>query len=294
MPNATCFLIAYVVVLLLELIRWKTVSPVWDRRLKQVLLLAATIAVFTHSVYLLDRVFIASGNNPNLALVSWHDWGVLASWALATVYGFLLVRRGDSRVGIFILPTVILLVAGAIALPPTAGMESTNTATGWRLAHSVGMIAGTVLVSLGFAMGLMYFLHASWLKGKRRLQTRVRLPSLEYLQTSGRVCLLGSAASIGFGMVAGVIMNLTRDGRVEWLDRGILFSGGLFLWLAFASFAQWHLTRKGSGRATAAMNILSFLIVAAAVLLVLSTPHGGNRQGVTPSSQGTPISGEAP
>jgi hypothetical protein len=72
-------------------------------------------------------------------------------------------------------------------------------------------------------------------------------------------------------------MNLTRDGRVEWLDRGILFSAGLFVWLVIASAIQWQLSRRGSGDATAWMNILSFLIVAAAVALVLSTPHGGNQ-----------------
>jgi hypothetical protein len=80
-------------------------------------------------------------------------------------------------------------------------------------------------------------------------------------------------------MVAGVIMNLTRDGRVEWMDRGILFSAGLFVWLTIASLTQWFLARRGSGHAIAWMNILSFCIVAVAVLLVLSTPHGGNKPG---------------
>lgn len=83
-------------------------------------------------------------------------------------------------------------------------------------------------------------------------------------------------------MVSGVIMNLTQDGRVEWLDRGILFSAGLFVWLVIASLAQWLLARRGSGHAIAWMNVLSFLIVAIAVLLVLSTPHGGNQPGVRP------------
>jgi hypothetical protein len=85
-------------------------------------------------------------------------------------------------------------------------------------------------------------------------------------------------------MVSGVIMNLTRDGRVEWLDRGILFSAGLFVWLVIASAIQWQLSRRGSGDATAWMNILSFLIVAAAIALVLSTPHGGNKM-FAPSDQ---------
>ncbi len=277
MPNATCFLIAYALVFALEIVRCRPFSAPWERWLRIGVVTLATLAIFTHSLYLLDRVFLGFSNRQTLAVISWHDWGVFASWAIAAVYGFLLLRRGDSRVGVFVLPTVLLLVACSIALPPTIAVESHNSATGWRFAHSVGMTVGTVLVSLGFAMGVMYFLHAWRLKNKRRLSSRLPLPSLEYLQTSGRVCLLGSAASIGFGMVAGVVMNLTRDGSVEWLDRGILFSGGLFLWLAFASATQWFLHRRGSGQAIALMNILSFAIVAIAVVLVLSTPHGGNR-----------------
>lgn len=279
MPNATCILIAYALVLVLEGIRWWVPAgdSARDKWLKFGVLCVSLVALLTHTLYLLDRVFVTLGPGKNFALVSWHDWTIFTSWAIALVYGFLLLRRGDSRFGAFILPTVILLVGGSLALPPVTAADSSYSVSGWRFAHSVAMMAGTVLVSIGFAMGVMYLLQASRLKSKRRLATRIPLPSLEYLQTSGRICLLGSAASIGFGMLAGVIMNLTKDGRVEWMDRGILFSGGLFVWLAIASFAQSVLTKRGIGRATASMNILSFVIVVAAIGLVLTTPHGANR-----------------
>jgi hypothetical protein len=279
MPNATCFLLAYVLVLLLEFGRWRPVSSIWDWRLKVALLLAMGVALFTHTLYLLERALIGYRAETSWTAISWHDWAVLASWALGAVYSFLLLRRGNSRIGIFVLPIVLLLTGGAIALPPEVGVHPDSAASAWRFAHGLGMAAGTVLVSLGFSMGAMYFLHSSRLKSKRPLQSRFPLPSLEYLQSSGRFCLIGSAISIGFGMVAGVIMNLTRDGRVEWMDRGILFSAGLFVWLTIASLTQWFLARRGSGHAIAWMNILSFWIVAVAVLLVLSTPHGGNKPG---------------
>jgi peptidoglycan/LPS O-acetylase OafA/YrhL len=77
-------------------------------------------------------------------------------------------------------------------------------------------------------------------------------------------------------MVSGVIMNIVKDGQVEWLDRGILFSGGLFLWLLAASIIQWQFSQRGRGQSTAAMNIVSFVVVVAALAMVLSTPHGSN------------------
>ena len=279
MPNATCILIAYALVLGGEWVRWWIPSgqTVRDRWIRIVLTLLFSLAFLTHSFYLLDRLFVAVGNGAGPGFISWHDGAIFASWLIAAVYGFLLIRRGDSRTGAFILPPV-LLVAGSLALPAVSATDRSFSVSGWRFAHSVSMVVGTVLVSIGFAMGVMYFLQSSHLKNKRRLQSRISLPSLEYLQASGRACLLGSAVSIGLGVLTGVVMNLTKDGRVEWLDRGILFSGGLFLWLAFASLAQSILTKRGSGRATAAMNILSFAIVAAAIGLVLSTQHGSNRK----------------
>lgn len=237
---------------------------------------AASVSLFTHTLYLLDRIFLATSGTTSTWAISWHDWGILSAWTLALAYVWLLIQRSENWIGIFVLPFVLMLVSVSIILSPKT-LESANSATGWRLLHGFAMMVGTMLVSLGFAMAAMYFLQAWRLKNKRASQSRFQLPSLEYLQLFGRNCLLGSAASIGFGMVSGVIMNLTRDGRVEWLDRGILFSAGLFVWLVIASAIQWQLSRRGSGDATTWMNTLSFLIVAAAVALVLSTPHGGNK-----------------
>ncbi|MFN7447171.1 MAG: hypothetical protein ACK56W_08465 [Pirellula sp.] len=277
MPNATCFLIAYSVVFVLELARWRIPSTGkigWWTRV--ILVAAASVSLFTHTLYLLDRIFLATSGTNSTWAISWHDWGILSAWTLAVAYGWLLIRRSENWIGIFVLPFVLMLVGVAIILSPKT-LGSANSATGWRLLHGIAMMGGTMLVSLGFAMATMYFLQAWRLKNKLTSRSRFQLPSLEYSQSYGRICLLGSAASIGFGMVSGVIMNLTRDGRVEWLDRGILFSAGLFVWLVIASAIQWQLSRRGSGDATAWMNILSFLIVAAAVALVLSTPHGGNK-----------------
>ena len=136
------------------------------------------------------------------------------------------------------------------------------------------MTLGTMLVTLGFAMAIMYLIQEWRLKNKRPNKGVVRLPSLEYLQTFGSFCLLFSAGAIGFGVVSGVIMNLVQDGQVNWTDRGIIFSGGLFLWLVFATAVQWHLAKRGKGHFTAWMNILSFVIVGIAIGLVVSTPHG--------------------
>ena len=136
------------------------------------------------------------------------------------------------------------------------------------------MTFGTMFVTLGFAMAVMYLVQARKLKAKRPYLRFLKLPSLEYLQSFGSYCLWFSAGSIGFGVISGVIMNLVQDGKVDWLDRGTVFSCGLFVWLILASFLQWQQAKRGNGHVTAWMNILSFLIVAIALYLVVSAPHG--------------------
>ncbi|MCU0710966.1 MAG: hypothetical protein MUC43_02825 [Pirellula sp.] len=275
MPNVICFLLSYLLLLVMELIRGKFPVGSVGVVLTRLLIVSATIAVFTHSLYLLDRLFLALANEESPLYLSWHDWGTLSSWMLAAAYYTMLLRRPNNRIGIFVIPLLILLVGGTFLLPSDIGIRN-SSASGWRLAHGVGMTLGTMLISLGMAMAIMYFIQSSWLRSTKPRRFKLQLPSLEYLESFGRKCLLGSAASIGFGMVSGVIMNIVKDGQVEWLDRGILFSGGLFLWLIAASITQWQFSQRGRGQSTAAMNIISFVVVVAALALVLSTPHGSN------------------
>ncbi len=259
----------------LELGRWVGLSPRGKSWLMKLLVLSTAIGLLTHSLYLLDRIFLAAvtARSSGFAL-SWHDWGILTAWGLAIAYMVLLLRRTESWFGLFVLPLLLALIGGAIAIP-TLPINQASSAVQWRLVHGIAMTIGTMFVALGFAMAIMYLIQERRLKAKRASKGLLRLPSLEYLQVFGSSCLLCSAASIGLGVVSGVLMNLVQDGSVNWADRGIVFSSGLFLWLAVASLVQWYFAKRGRGNFTAWMNILSFVIVGFALYLVVSAPHGG-------------------
>jgi len=274
MPNATCFLIAYAIVFCLELSRWAGFAPRGKSWLTQLLIATTAVGLFTHSLYVLDRIFLsASAVQAWQMAFSWHDWGVLSAWALAVVYTFLLIRRSESLIGLFVLPMLLILIGGSILLP-SQPIRQASSARLWGLSHGIAMMLGTMLVSLGFAMSLMYLVQEWRLRSKRPNTGFLRLPSLEYLQSFGSLCLLTSTAAIGFGFVSGVIMNLVQAGTVNWTDIGILISSSLFLWLLIASVLQWYYAKRGLGHITAWMNILSFAILSVAVLLLVSAPHG--------------------
>lgn len=289
MPNATCFLFAYCGVFLLELARFVGRIPWQQTWLVRSIALMTGLGFITHTIYLVDRIVIASTTNQSWRLLnSWHDWCILSAWALAAAYVVFLIRRSETRIGLFVLPLLLTFIGAAIALiGPEKNFDPTARASFWRLTHGIAMTLGTMLVTLGFAMAIMYFVQSWRLKAKLPSRGSFRLPSLEYLQSFGRLCLQWSAACIGFGVVSGVIMNLTQDGKVEWTDRGIVFSGGLFVWLVLAAIIQWQSSKRGRGELTAIVNILSFAIVIGVLALVVSAPHG-TMQNAKPNTSNLP------
>jgi hypothetical protein len=111
------------------------------------------------------------------------------------------------------------------------------------------------------------------LKTKRGMAGALRLPSLEYLHSLGRGCLVVSTIAIACGLVSGVVLNFQRNGSVNWLESGIVFSGGLLVWLVIASILEWRASLRATSWA-AYLNIASFLIVFIALILVFAAPHG--------------------
>jgi hypothetical protein len=277
MPNATCFLLAYALVLFAELARFalrQEGARRWATRSALVLFL---VSLGTHTLYLVDRLWMHWGSDERGPWFgTWQDWGIFVAWMIAWALMVMWWRRSDKQIGLFVLPLILGLIGVSVAVPSVSPIASSQAATVsfWRLVHSVAMMVGTMLVTLGFASAAMYYVHAWKLKRRGMGRDSIRLPSLEYLQSMGRNCILGSAAAVGFGVVSGAVMNFTRDGQVAWTDRGIVFTGGLFLWLCFAAMAQRFSANRGRGEWTAAVNVLSFIIVVILLAMIVSSPHG--------------------
>ncbi len=281
MPNATCFLIAYALVLVFEIVRLVVVDEGWRGVWGRLSVGMFGLAWVTHSLYLVDLGMRSGGGGDSRPVfATWEDWGILAAWMLALVYGLMLWRRGDKQIGLFLLPLILVLVSLAVFFPVGSPIvRSATSVSFWRLVHSMAMLIGTLLVSLGFASGVMYLVHAWKLKQRGRVFRSFRLPSLEYLQSLGRQCTLGSAGAIGFGVISGAVMSWTRDGAVNWMDRGILLTSGMFIWLCIAAVAQRVSSHRGRGEWTAAVNLLSFVIVVLAIAAVVTAPHGSTSMG---------------
>jgi len=206
-----------------------------------------------------------------------YSWSHLAALVFGLVYIVMSIKRPTNAVGAFLLPLVIAMILGVAAVGSGQPIDRSEVAGSlWRPIHGGALIVGTVAVFLGFAAALMNVAQERRLKTKRLVTKDWRLPSLEYLHAMGRSCLVVSTVSIAIGLVSGVVLNLQRNGSVNWLESGIVFCAGLLVWLVVASVLEWEAARRGTSW-SAYLNIASFAIVLIALTLVFSTPHGRGR-----------------
>lgn len=276
----TCFSLSYLIVLLLESTRlvWRIpyrMIAVWGM---------LSVGLFTHAVYLWNlgqRELLELGSNGLLS--SWHDWSLLAAFGLAITYTSLLWKRPDTAVGTFILPLILLLIALSWSVAAAKPFPRSTTVSIWGIVHGSSLLVGTMVVSLGFAVGLMYLVHAHQLKQKRRKASAFRLPSLEYLQSLNRSCLYVSTLLLALGFLSGIILNLNLKGKVGWTEGGVLVSLLLFAWLVSAIWIDRYYHAGGPGRRVAYLTMINFCFLVSALLAVVATPHGREQTNTIPS-----------
>ncbi|HEX3601335.1 MAG TPA: hypothetical protein VHU84_14380, partial [Lacipirellulaceae bacterium] len=168
----TCFIACYAIAFGLELFTLRR-RPAW---FPTPLIIAATIGILVHTIYLLH-----SSIEANSLPISTADWLLWAAWVLAIVYLVTLFYLPRTPTGLALIPIVLVLVLASkfASAAPLATEESFFL---WGMFHGIALLLGTVTVSIGFLAGLMYLVQSYALKNSRSAVNRVRLPSLEWLE----------------------------------------------------------------------------------------------------------------
>jgi hypothetical protein len=276
--NIVCFAASYGVALGLEVTRLFFRLPV-----RLLVIVGFMLAgLFAQTVFLWMRAaHVLPAGSP---LSSWYDWHLVAAWILAAAYLGLAVARPQTNVGIFLLPVILALIGLAHTFRDMAPFPRNRALQMWGRAHGIMLLLGTVTVSLGFVAGVMYLVQSWRLKHHVRPQSRLKLPSLEWLQTVNKQSLVYSACFIALGLVAGVILNLIesrgRTPAVPWTDSVVISSGILLVWLIAASAFEWLYKPAQQGRKVAYLTVASFLFLALvmAMLLVGRSEHAKPRE----------------
>jgi len=265
--SLTCFLFSYLAVLAIELLRLFYRFPARHF----LVLFGMGAGLLAHTIFLANEFF---GSGDDRAIHNWFQWIALGAWGLAVTCIYLMARNRNGSIGIFLIPMILLLIGVASVLRGGQPFASPAAVTFWGRVHGVGLLLGTMFLCQGFAFGAMYLLQSFRLKSKRRSGKGFRLPALDFLRSMNRLNLFASTAAMGVGLLAGILLNFSRDGRVAWLSSSVLVSIALFVWVLIASILEYSSKGSLGGRRSAYLSIANFLFLAIVLLLVLLASHG--------------------
>ena len=281
--TVTCFLLSYLLVLLLELSRLAIRFP--GRNVILIGLLG--LGWIAHTLFLLNQLSVTGGGGgevPPQLLSSWFQWAILGAWGLAGTYLFLLIRNPRSAIGVFLTPPILALIVLAMFVRNSAPFSPETTAGLWRSIHGVSLLIGTMFICFGVAFGAMYLVQSRRLKSKRRPSKGFSLPTLEFLQSMNRLSLFVTVIGLGLGMISGVAMNVGEDGKIAWLSGGIVFPFALFAWSLAAATMEVASQSSLGGRRTAYLAIANFVFLLIVLGIVLFSSHGQTKKTAPPSS----------
>ncbi len=147
--SVSCFVSSYVVALLLELSRFWGKVP--GRTLLTIGFIVAGLLAQGLYLFALGQEYTAGVENGLFA--GWYDWSLLVAWAMAACYLVLFLRRPDTTVGIFLLPSVLALIALARLTRDWLPFSRVEAIGFWRTIHALAMTVGAAAVLMGFIAG---------------------------------------------------------------------------------------------------------------------------------------------
>ncbi len=241
---------------------------------------AATL-VFSIAGFLAQTLFLVAEARRSalhgLPISDWRDWCLLTAWILAAVYIAASWSRPKAALGLFLLPLVLAIIAVGNAFKGVAGPFPREEAPfRWEIVHGLSLSLGTVVVTLGFAAGVMYLIQSYRLKHHLSTAAGVPLPSLEWLQRINEGSFIYSSLLLLGGLVSGVVLNGIRHANqtdaVPWTDPVVWTSGVLFLWLLAAVVFNFVYQPARIGRKVAYLTVASFLFLSLELSIVLLAP----------------------
>lgn len=236
----------------------------------------AVVGLVTHTLYLVgeQRGLIDSG-----PISSWHQWCLMAAWVLVSLYLIAAFAQPGTSLGLFLLPLVLLLVGVAYLMDQVAPFSASTSAETWGVIHGTALLAGTVVVMLGFVTGVMFQIQSYRLKHKMLSSEGFRLPSLEWLEITNRRSLIVSTCLLAGGLFAGILLKLNHN-SFPWNDPVIWSSAILFLWLVASMIFELVYRPARRGQKVAYLTMANFVFLALVLGLVLFGPsqHAKNLQ----------------
>ena len=202
----------------------------------------------------------------------------LAAWAVVLLY-FVMEHVLRLKVyGAFLIPVaVVLMIISRLLGGTTQGIALSpaqqTLITGWQTGFHVALI---VFANAGFVFGavssMLYLLQGRSLKGHRSNVVTRRLPSLATLQMVARRSIALAFPVYTAGLLLGVLRAIEQDVSGWWQDPRVMLAG--IVWATFGVYLWLTYRHEVSGRTSAWIAILGFVLVVALAILARTLPIG--------------------
>jgi len=224
----------------------------------------------SHTVFLGIRVY-ETGYNP---VVSLYDFLWLFSWALTGSYLAFQLKTKTRVLGAFIAPVSLLLLIFSSASLDDAVIVPPVLKNGLVPVHIALSVAGEVLFTLACLAAVMYLLQEVLIKTHRVNNFSRLLPPLRDLDKINRLCLLWGFPFFTIGVVAGSLWARAVWGSHWAWDPKQVWT--LIAWLFYALLVHQRLAIGWTGRKSAMLSIVAFVILLAGFIsmsMYSSTVH---------------------
>ncbi|MEX1042016.1 MAG: hypothetical protein WDZ51_15350 [Pirellulaceae bacterium] len=228
----------------------------------------AAAGLIAHTSYLVAETRAVLETGP---ISSWHQWCLMGAWVLAAIYLITSISQPKTSLGLFLLPLVLLLVGLGYLMDQVAPFVPVSQAAAWGTIHGVALLAGTVVVALGFISGIMFLIQSYRLKHKMLSNEGFSLPSLEWLQATNQRALFVSTCLLAAGLLAGILLKIKRE-SFPWTDPVVWSSTILFLWLVAATAFEILYRPARQGQKVAYLTLANFIFLGFVLGIVLFGP----------------------
>lgn len=202
----------------------------------------------------------------------------IAAFFLGCMFLFFQYKFDFKILGVFA-SVLLFAIMLAVLMIPDAPVEKNSILKGfWFYAHIILVFTGDGALALACGTGILYLLQEKGIKTKSPGFFFKRLPSLDFLDNVGYICLTTGFALLTIGLITGFIYAKTIWGRFWSWDPKEIFSAGS--WLVYAALLHLRLYSGWRGRKSAIMTIIGFLIIIF-VFLGVNMLLGGHHQAFT-------------
>lgn len=270
-----CFLASYVLAVAFEMVRAKSGAVVW----RWLTLVASLAGLVAHTAYLLTRS--GQADLPPL-MASAHDWLLVLAWLGIFSYLFLTSLDRTLQLGLFALPTILVLVVSSqfVSKQPlnfVSGNAAQVAARGWLMLHTSMLAIGIVGVLVSLILAVMYLLQHRRLKHRQTATEGMQLPSLARLARMNWWSVVVSVPLLTFGMVAGVLLGFATKDVAGPVFTDPVVIGSAIGWLVMICFFGWLVrTSRPAAKQVAMLTVWAcgFLVVTIVGLQVVASSSG--------------------